>query len=102
MKRAISDGTAIRVRTLGNEEPRRFEVVIEDREGTTRYEVTLSKSDFEHLAAGSATPEACVRAAFLFLLEREPRESILRRFDVSVISRYFPEFPGEFAKYLTR
>jgi len=25
-------------------------------------------------------------------LEREPKESILRRFDVSVIGRYFPEF----------
>jgi hypothetical protein len=28
------------------------------------------------------------------LLEREPKEAILRRFDVSVIGRYFPEFEG--------
>jgi hypothetical protein len=33
-----------------------------------------------------------VRACFDFLLEREPKESILRSFDVTVIGRYFPEF----------
>ena len=33
-----------------------------------------------------------VERCFAFLLEREPKESILRRFDVSVIARYFPEF----------
>jgi hypothetical protein len=37
---------------------------------------------------------------FQFLLEREPKESILRRFDVTVISRYFPEFEREFPHYL--
>ena len=30
--------------------------------------------------------------AELQLLEREPKESILGRFDVSVIGRYFPDF----------
>jgi hypothetical protein len=29
---------------------------------------------------------------FQFLLDREPKVSILRRFDVTGISRYFPEF----------
>jgi hypothetical protein len=39
-------------------------------------------------------------AAFRFLLEREPKESILARFDVSVIARYFPEFERELPRYL--
>ena len=37
-----------------------------------------------------------------FLLDREPKESILGRFDVTVISRYFPEFERELPHYLER
>ena len=40
-------------------------------------------------------PDALVRAAFDFLLTREPRESILRRFDLPVIGRYFPGWEAE-------
>jgi hypothetical protein len=36
-------------------------------------------------------------ATFAFLLEREPKESILSSFDVSVIGRYFPGFEREIA-----
>jgi hypothetical protein len=41
-----------------------------------------------------------VRASFGFLLEREPRESILRSFDLSAISRYFPEYEREIRQRL--
>jgi hypothetical protein len=41
-----------------------------------------------------------VRAAFAFLLDREPKEAILARFDVAVIARYFPEFERELPRYL--
>jgi len=34
-----------------------------------------------------------VRRSFAFLLAREPRESILREFELPVIARYFPEYP---------
>jgi hypothetical protein len=33
-----------------------------------------------------------VEASFWFLLEREPKESILRRFDLAVIEQYFPDY----------
>jgi hypothetical protein len=36
------------------------------------------------------------------LLDREPKESILGRFDVAVISRYFPEFDRDLPHYLSR
>ena len=42
----------------------------------------------------------CIEAAFRFLLDREPKESILGRFDVMVIKRYFPEFERELPRYL--
>ena len=44
---------------------------------------------------GAHTPELCIEAAFRFLLDREPKESILRWFDITVICRYFPDFERE-------
>jgi hypothetical protein len=64
----------------------------------TSHEVTLARSDFARLARKDEKPEQLVARCFDFLLEREPKESILRRFDVSVISRYFPEFEREITR----
>ena len=36
---------------------------------------------------------------FQFVLDREPKESILRRLDMAVISCYFPEFERELPRY---
>ena len=52
------------------------------------------------LPMGPAPPEHCVKAAFRFLLDREPKEAILSRFDVSVISRYFPDFETKLPRYI--
>jgi hypothetical protein len=98
--KGTSGETVIRVRAIGRDEPMQFEVVVQDWSGETHYQVTMSLTDFERLGGGSASPEACVCAAFLFLLDHESKESILRRFDVSVIERYFPEFRREFPRYL--
>jgi hypothetical protein len=38
------------------------------------------------------TPEELIRSSFKFLLEREPKESILESFELPTISRYFPEY----------
>jgi hypothetical protein len=37
-----------------------------------------------------------------FLLDRKPKESVLSRFDLTVISRYFPEFERELPRYLSQ
>lgn len=73
-----------------------FEVRVGGGDAATVHRVTLSPADHDRLAGGR-TPEAFVRDCFAFLLAREPKESILRSFDVSVISRYFPEFEREIA-----
>ncbi len=44
--------------------------------------------------------ERLVYETFAFLLEREPRSSILRAFDLTEVSRYFPEFEAEMAHRL--
>ena len=76
------------------------EVVVAGGGSSTRHEVNLSRSDYERLAGGKATPEALVEASFAFLLEREPKESILRRFDLPAIGRYFPDYERVIAQRL--
>jgi hypothetical protein len=65
------------------------------------YDVGISDSDADQLAPG-VDPKELVRESFRFLLEREPPESILSRFDLPVIERYFPNYRGEIARRLKR
>lgn len=60
----------------------------------TTHDVRVSTGDVDRLTPGGDV-HRLVEASFAFLLEREPREAILSRFDLSVISRYFPEFESE-------
>lgn len=69
-----------------------FQVTIREARGQTQHRVTLSETDYQRLAGGAVSPEALVTESFRFLLEREPKESILRAFDLTVIGRYFPEY----------
>jgi hypothetical protein len=48
--------------------------------------------------AGGADPVDLVRRSFGFLLEHEPRTSILSSFDLARIAGYFPEYPDEIAR----
>jgi hypothetical protein len=68
-----------------------YDVTVDDGRGSTSHEVTAWPSDVERYAPGS-TPEALIEASFAFLLEREPKEAILSRFELPVIERYFPEY----------
>jgi len=44
------------------------------------------------LTGGTIPVADLLRLSFEFLLDREPKESILRRFELPVIARYFPEY----------
>ena len=74
------------------------QVAIAEHGTETRHSVTFTRADFQKLAASSETPEGLVRRSFEFLLAREPKESILRSFELPAIGRYFPEFEREIAK----
>lgn len=90
----------IEVRRVFDGDPMRFDVVVRDGAGQTRHDVTMSRKTYERLSGGAFTPEQCIDAAFRFLLEREPKEAILKRFDVTLVSRYFGEFEQELPRYL--
>jgi hypothetical protein len=92
----------IEVRRTGDGDPLEFEVVVREGRGETRHHVTMGRETCDRLTAGNHTPERCLEAAFRFLLDREPKESILSRFDVTVISRYFSEFERQLPRYLLR
>jgi len=68
--------------------------------GATRHQVRVDRDDLRRLAPGAADPAPLVRAAFAFLLEREPKESILRAFDLAVIGRYFPGWEADVRRRL--
>ena len=71
-----------------------FGVQVSESNGQTRHSVSLSRGEYERLTEGKeTTPEVLVRRSFEFLLEREPKHHILRQFNLSEISRYFPEYP---------
>src|SRR5262245_30390107 len=80
----------IEVRRTAEHDSLIFEVVVREGKGETRHHVTMSRQMCERLTAGKHTPERCVEAAFRFLLDREPKESILGRFgdgDLALLPR---------------
>jgi hypothetical protein len=79
-----------------------FEVVVRQGQGETHHHVTMARETWHGLTGGKHTPEHCLEAAFRFLLDLEPKESTLSRFDVTVISRYCPEFELELPRYLAQ
>lgn len=80
-------------------DPLEFEVTVSEEGSETTHRVTMDRATYQRLSGGAIAPTECVEAAFRFLLDREPKESILSRFDISVISRYFPDFTQEFPNY---
>ena len=61
--------------------------------------VEVDRTTLDDLAPG-ATPEELVRESFVYLLEREPRESIMRAFELPIIARFFGDYPDEISRRL--
>ncbi len=78
---------------------RAYRVMVTDSRSSSTHEVTADPNDVARLGAG-ASVEDVVEASFRFLLDREPKESILSRFDLSIISRYFSEYEARIGDYL--
>lgn len=70
-----------------------------DGESTTTHEVVVTDRALAQFAASREKADL-VRASFEFLLEREPRTSILAQFELPVIARYFPDYPDRISSYL--
>lgn len=77
----------------------RCSVTVGDDAGATHHTVQVDRATLDDLAPG-ATPEELVRVSFEFLLEREPRESIMRSFELPVIGRFFGDYADEMGRRL--
>lgn len=77
-----------------------FRVRVVENKSESSHRVTLQPEDYARLTNGTIEAAELVRRSFEFLLEHEPKESILTQFDLSVISRYFPQFDREIRRRL--
>ncbi len=72
-----------------------FTVKVEGKE----YNVGLDDEYWQDLTGGKIAKEELIKKSFEFLLEIEPKESILSRFNLRIINQYFPEFEEEIRTY---
>ena len=77
-----------------------FLVTVTEGRSQSSHRVTVRQEYYEKLSGGNISAEELVRRSFDFLLEREPKESILSQFDLSVIARYFPDYEQQIQKRL--
>lgn len=75
-----------------------FAVVVEEKGDKTQYIISLDNDYYYLLTQGKISKEELIRKSFQFLLGREPKESILSKFNLKVIKSYFPEFEKEIVK----
>ncbi len=86
----------IRVTHLGDDE---YSIEVQHRAGSSRHEVNVTLAALDRFGGGAGAARL-LEESFRFLLEHEPKEAILRRFEISEIARYFPEYPVEIRKRL--
>jgi hypothetical protein len=77
-------------------------VTVAEGKSQTVHTVVIERTYRDKLAGTAVPVERLVEKSFEFLLAREPKESILRSFQLPLIGRYFPEYEntmrGLFAK----
>ncbi len=80
-----------------------FDVEVHNGQVTTHHVVTVPPDLARKLGMADTDAERArlVHLSFEFLLEREPAHSILSRFDLDVISGYFPAYPAEISRRLS-
>jgi hypothetical protein len=79
-----------------------FDVIVRDARGESRHRVPIEADDGPRWSKLGAKPSHCVEAVLHFLVDREPRESILSAFDINLVRRYFHGFDDAFPSYLAR
>lgn len=79
---------------------RTFRVQVREGARETTHEVTVPERLGGDLGPRDEDLERLVRESFGFLLERETASSILARFSLDDIARYFPDYPDEIARRL--
>ena len=69
----------------------KFEITV-NADQITKHVVSVTDQMLLNLTNNKISKEELLNFSFNFLLEREPNTSILSKFDIIVISKYFPEY----------
>jgi hypothetical protein len=77
-----------------------FTVEVHEEGEVTSHRVTVPDGYPGELGVEEVALHRLVQESFHFLLQREPKEQILRSFDLPTIARYFPEYPEEISRRL--
>ena len=77
-------------------------VTVTEGKSQTVHTVAVERTYRDKLAGTGMPVEQLVRTSFEFLLAREPKESILRSFNLPLIGRYFPEYENEMRQTLAK
>ena len=71
-----------------------FLVIVEENRPGTEHTMTLDEEYCARLTDRKISKEELMRKSFKLLSGREPKESVLCRFNPKVIKRYFPGIGG--------
>jgi hypothetical protein len=84
----------------------KYDVEIFENDGSdskTSHQVTLDRDYYMDMTEGGLiVPEEFVKKSFQFLLDREPKDTILLQFDIAQINDFFPEYEKEIKKVVDR
>ena len=76
----------------------KFEITV-NADRITKHVVSVTDQMLLNLTNNKISKEELLNFSFNFLLEREPNTSILSKFDIIVISKYFPEYVSKVENY---
>ena len=76
----------------------KFEITV-NADQITKHVVIVTDQMLLKLTKNKISKEELLNFSFNFLLEREPNTSILSKFDITVISKYFPEYISKVENY---
>ena len=78
--------------TVDKKDENTFQVTVEESGSSSNHTVTVDDKYYKKLTGGVIPKEDLIKKSFEFLLERESKESIMSKFDLTVISKFFPEY----------
>ena len=70
------------------------------KDSTTEHKVLLNDRFHHDVTNNKLTKTELITHSFEFLLKRESNQSILKKFNLEVISQYFPEYIEEIKKII--
>ena len=76
----------------------KFEITVK-ADQLTKHVVSVTDQMLLNLTNNKISKEELLNFSFNFLLGREPNTSILSKFDIIVISKYFPEYISKVENY---